>query len=494
MENSNIKRLNERAYKIFDEILDLDTNFKRIYDIRFNDIQPGCTHLFSHLLSRFLVDNCIKNPHVLLSGDNRRDTPLILDELEEGFLEAGFTVINAGYNNITPMFEREREKLGICGINVTASHQSKQFNGLKIVIEDKPDEQLINEIKKKSVKISGKEVHYAQQILRERYIDEIVAYGSDLKGIETPMLIDAMQGSSFWFFKEVADRLGFNYEGFRTEPNGNFPLTTNGPDPSQYANIDYLRQAKTNASLIHLIDGDGDRYGLALNINNEIRMVESPIYSVLRAKSLLEQEPERKCFVTETVLYHIVRESLEKLGIEAKIANRGRKNLIEAVRDCRDKALGGEELSLHHYDENGFDDAIRNVLETIRISQKVSLEDEIQNISNEIKYFIPELRVDYQGDRRTLYKNLENTFPLAHESDGIFIPSKDIHSNLRCSSNENAVTLNVSSSRRSDVEDFVEYIYSKISHFDKNLSQSLKEDYERKMEDRRKYCFPGELK
>ena len=73
---------------------------------------------------------------VAVGRDGRLSGPQLVDALIEGLLEAGITVIDIGMVT-TPMLYFAASTLCRSGIQVTGSHNPKDYNGFKMVLAAK---------------------------------------------------------------------------------------------------------------------------------------------------------------------------------------------------------------------------------------------------------------------------------------------------------------------------------------------------------------------
>ncbi|MEA2036256.1 MAG: hypothetical protein U9O94_02020 [Nanoarchaeota archaeon] len=431
--------------------------------------------------------------YFLVSGDGRLDTAQITHEIQEALIEQGITVLSAGYENTTPFFDVNREWLGISGVNVTASHQSHEYNGFKLVF-DAPNNKKgsISQLIKDATKYHGQEIFDVQSLLFQRYTSGLIEFASGIES-DGAVLYDAMHGASYPFFETVARAISLEHIPFREKSNGYFPLTAKGPDPSYYANLSFLRQHANQfgCSMIHIADGDGDRYALSLNIDGEILMIEPAYFVALRAANL--KEGRRTKYVAEHSLAAVVNAYLRTHGVGVIAVKRGRASHIGATKRLRYKAIGASEIGLHHYDENGFDDAVKNTFELMKINQRIiendgNLIQELGKIKQELPFFFPELRVGSAVPKNMLYKEIKDAYPESNEGDGIIYRTNGLFWNLRASSNADEKTLNISGDE-SKVHRAFEDLTSRLSKIDTGLANAFREDLEKKLQDREKFCF-----
>ncbi len=200
---------------------------------------------------------------VLIGRDCRLSSNEIFDSLSSGFIDAGVDVYNADLTT-TPMIYFGTSYFNFpFSIMITASHNPKEYNGLKISgqnsipigyetginkIEDAIVNNRLNIIKKDK---KGK-------IINHKYYDD---YSSFLKKYKYPNLsikyvIDFSNGMASLFFQSLFSEVKkvINYD-----INGNFP--SHEPNPLEEENRHQIVELvkKENADIGIIFDGDADR-------------------------------------------------------------------------------------------------------------------------------------------------------------------------------------------------------------------------------------------
>ncbi|MFA5855930.1 MAG: hypothetical protein WC867_01105 [Candidatus Pacearchaeota archaeon] len=462
----------DKLAKLYEKISKLDNGYHQL-DSRGKNIPKGSFSFIGNNIANKLLERNEK--YFMLSGDGRINTPIIIDELTEELTKKGINVIYAGYNNTTPMFDIERERLGISGAMITASHQRPEFNGIKLIfnsLSNKPKlAHLMNEIR------NGSKVIYAERLLKEDYIDRL---DKKIGVIESgsKIIYDALQGTSFEIFKELASRKGVKYYSFRETPNPFFRLTSGSPDPSNPDNFKKLSESIKDIlehDFIAIVDGDGDRFGLAI----DDYLVPPPIISALRAEFSGCDK-----FVTEYCVSSIIKDYLNKRGIEVIERKRGRNNIIPI---CKENLIPGSEISLHNFGPDGIDDGVYNTFEFIHLSQKLknenkTLREKIKEMGSEIRGFYPEIRVDTENNSAELVNKLSkiNSYSSYPNDDGIRIDNNEYGLFIRGSSNENSLTLNLNwiKGNESKAQKKLEEVFNELNKIEPGLREKLQKRLE----------------
>ena len=149
------------------------------------------------------------------------------------------------------------------GVMITGSHNPKEYNGIKLVINDKPVSG--NEILKliyvdKPIADKSGNVSYID--IKNDYISEVKDnINFDFKN-KIKIVIDCGNGAAGCIAPILYKELGCEVIELYSEVDGSFP--NHHPDPGKLENLKALIDSvrATNADLGLAFDGDGDRVGL----------------------------------------------------------------------------------------------------------------------------------------------------------------------------------------------------------------------------------------
>jgi len=208
---------------------------------------------------------------VAVGRDGRLSGPSLSAALIRGLVAAGIRVIDIGMAT-TPMLYFAANTACQSGIQVTGSHNPKDYNGFKMVLAGRAiygDEiqalcQMI-ETETWQLKAGGSVSHldvladYTQRIVGDirlaRPMKIVVDSGNGIAGASAPGIFRALGCEVIELFSEV---------------DGEFP--NHHPDPSKPENLQDLMNAlkTTGAELGLAFDGDGDRLGIVTQDGNNI--------------------------------------------------------------------------------------------------------------------------------------------------------------------------------------------------------------------------------
>ena len=208
---------------------------------------------------------------VAVGRDGRLSGPSLSGALMRGLVAAGLEVIDVGMVT-TPMLYFAANTLCTSGIQVTGSHNPKDYNGFKMVMRGRAiygDE--IQAIHAMMVN----ETWVLQDGGSVRHVDVLAAYRERIVGdikLARPMkiVVDSGNGIAGASAPAILRAIGCEVIELFSAVDGNFP--NHHPDPSKPENLRDLIQAlkDTGAELGLAFDGDGDRLGIVTREGNNI--------------------------------------------------------------------------------------------------------------------------------------------------------------------------------------------------------------------------------
>ncbi|MBC5765881.1 phosphomannomutase/phosphoglucomutase [Ramlibacter albus] len=209
---------------------------------------------------------------VAVGRDGRLSGPSLSAALVRGLTSTGLDVIDVGMVT-TPMLYFAASTLCESGIQVTGSHNPKDYNGFKMVMRGRAiygDEiqALRQVIEQRSWKQAGQPGNIRNVNILAPYRDRIVA---DIK-LARPLkiVVDCGNGVAGASAPGIFRAIGCEVTELFSEVDGNFP--NHHPDPSKPENLrDLIAKLKeTGADLGLAFDGDGDRLGIITRGGNNI--------------------------------------------------------------------------------------------------------------------------------------------------------------------------------------------------------------------------------
>ena len=291
---------------------------------------------------------------VAVGRDGRLSGPALSAALIRGLVAAGIDVIDIGPAT-TPMLYFAACTLCTSGIQVTGSHNPKDYNGFKMVMAGKAIygeeiQALRRTIEADSgERVTGGSVRHVD-VLAD-YTDRIVA---DVK-LARPMklVVDCGNGIAGASAPALFRALGCEVTELFSEVDGNFP--NHHPDPSKPENLQDLMRAlrETDAELGLAFDGDGDRLGIVTKDGHNIYPDRQMI---LFAQDVLSRVPGGN-ILFDVKCSQRLAPAIEAAGGVPVIYKTGH-SLIKARMKELDSPLGGEMSGHIFFKERwfGFDD------------------------------------------------------------------------------------------------------------------------------------------
>jgi phosphomannomutase len=291
---------------------------------------------------------------VAVGRDGRLSGPSLSAALVRGLVAAGVEVIDVGCVT-TPMLYFAATTLCTSGIQVTGSHNPKDYNGFKMVMAGRAiygdDIQAIRTMMEDeswvlkaggSVRSVDVTPTYRERIVSDirlaRPLKIVVDCGNGIAGATAPDIFRAIGCEVIELFSEV---------------DGNFP--NHHPDPSKPENLrDLMATLKsTNAELGLAFDGDGDRLGIVTKQGNNIYPDRQMI---LFARDVLSRVPGGQ-IVFDVKCSQRLAPAIEAAGGKPLMYRTGH-SLIKAKMKELDSPLGGEMSGHIFFKERwyGFDD------------------------------------------------------------------------------------------------------------------------------------------
>ena len=344
--------------------------------------------------------------NICVGYDGRLSSPKIFDLLSKGLLSTGINVINISLVT-TPMLYFSTFQLKTkSGIMITGSHNPPEYNGFKIVINDKTlstkDIQILYQRIINEEYFSGKG-KISNKNIKPSYLEKIY---SDIK-LARPIkiTIDCGNGATSICAEEIYKGLGAKVETLFCSINGNFP--NHHPDPSNLENFEALRENLSNgkSELGLAFDGDGDRLGV-MSKNGEIIFPDRQL--LLFAEDVLKNNQGASIIFDVKSTRHLFSWIKERGGIPI-IWKTGHSLIKAKIKES--KAILAGEMSGHMFFNDrwyGFDDGVYAGARLIEILSHYDNPSEILEALPK-SFSTPELNIQLiEGEQHKIIKILQN--------------------------------------------------------------------------------------
>src|SRR5512133_2708108 len=291
---------------------------------------------------------------VAVGRDGRLSGSSLGAALMRGLADAGVEVIDIGLAT-TPMLYFAANTLCASGIQVTGSHNPKDYNGFKMVLAGRAIYGDEIQALRRMMETETWELRTGGQV---RNVDVLAAYQARIVGdikLARPMkiVVDCGNGIAGASAPGILRAIGCEVTELFSEVDGNFP--NHHPDPSKPENLrDLMAALKTSDAEIGLaFDGDGDRLGIVTKEGNNIFPDRQ---LMLFARDVLSRVPGG------TILFDVkcsqrLAPAIEAAGGVPLMFKTGH-SLIKAKMKEVDSPLGGEMSGHIFFKERwyGFDD------------------------------------------------------------------------------------------------------------------------------------------
>ena len=291
---------------------------------------------------------------VVVGHDIRLSGRALVDALTEGLRHGGTKVIDIGQCGTEMIYFATAHLNADGGIMVTASHNPKEYNGMKLVRKDaRPisGDTGLKEIGEMAVasnfvhaQVAGKTLGELEKVdIVPAYIEHLLSYVD--KSALKPMKIVANPGNGGAgpIMKELAKHLPFEIISIFDEPDGSFPNGVPNPIlmPNREATAKVVRE--TGADLGIAWDGDFDRCFL---FDENAEFIEGYYIVGLLAEVFLLKEPGAKIMYDPRLTWN-TEAILERDGGIPVRCKSGHAFMKECMR--QNEVLYGGEMSAHHY-------------------------------------------------------------------------------------------------------------------------------------------------
>jgi phosphomannomutase len=386
---------------------------------------------------------------VAVGRDMRTSSPAMAAAVIRGAVEGGADVVDIGMIG-TEMLYFAVGALGLDGgIAVTASHNPKEYTGMKIVRRGAlpvGGDSGLPEVRARAERgfLEGQRPLGAthEEDIRPGWVEKVMSFVDPEAVRPLRVVIDAANGMAGAMLPPVLDRVPVDAVRCHFEPDGTFP--NHEPNPLLPENRAFIvEKVRTErADLGVAFDGDADR---CFFVDDTGEFVPGDFVTALLAEAMLEREPGA------TIIYDVraswaVRDVVEAAGGRA-LANRVGHAFIKHRMRQENAAFAGE-VSGHYYFRDYFqaDSGVVPMLLVLElVSRRGKRLSEILAPFRERYFLTGELNATVDDVALKLQELKERFGPEGDVShlDGISVTAADWHMNVRPSNTEPLLRLNL---------------------------------------------------
>ena len=377
----------------------IDESIFREYDIR-GIVPDQINDLSVKAIAKAVAIKCRNEEvdEIALGRDGRLSGDYLLRFLSRELKSFGINILNLGIVSSPLLYFAAKKIKSKSGIMITGSHNPKNYNGFKIVINDSPvsgieildliSEELVN------LKNSGREI--VRQNIMDEYINEVISQaGSNVKAMK--IVVDCGNGSAGEIAPKLIRSLGHQVIELFCKIDGNFP--NHHPDPGKIENLqDLIKVVKNESADIGIaFDGDGDRLGVVSG-NGEIIYPDQLM--MIFSKEVLKNY-QGKEIVFDVKCTNLLNKIITDAGGIPLMSPSGHFHIKNALKKTKAPLAG--EMSGHIFFNDrwyGFDDAHYAAFRLIEIlkKSKSSLDSLVKDLPK--AFSTPEMNLNVEENRK----------------------------------------------------------------------------------------------
>jgi phosphomannomutase/phosphoglucomutase len=313
---------------------------------------------------------------IVVGMDGRVHSPEIKHELVRALRESGFDIIFIGVCHSPALYFALHTQGYDAGVMITASHNPKEYNGLKICLGTtsvwgKAIQELYALYARNArVKIEHTG-SYAERAILPAYIDWLVNHFPKLRNMQLSAVIDCGNGAGGSVIPDLVKAMNWQHvKVLFPEVDGSYP--NHEADPVHAENMqDVKRVLETSDIMVGVgLDGDADRMA---PMTKDGRLVSGDLLLGIFAQSA--SLPAESAVVCDVKSSFALLDRLKELRLQPVLSPSGH-SIIKDIMKQHDAPLGGE-LSCHFFFHDryfGYDDGVYAMLRLFETIQEVSLD------------------------------------------------------------------------------------------------------------------------
>ncbi len=314
-------------------------------------------------------------PKIVVGRDMRLSSPALSAAFIEGARKQGADVVDIGLCSTDTIYFASGA-LDLPGAMFTASHNPKEYNGLKIcrrkaapISEDTGIADIRDLVVKGEFPAAARYGDLEERDMLDDYVRHVMSFVDVGKIKPLKIVVDAGNGMAGMLVPALFSKLPVELVPYCFELDGSFPH--HQPSPIEPQNIKLLQDwvLENRADLGMAFDGDADRVFL---VDDRGEPVSASLTTAMVAKRILETHPGEKV-IYNAVNSWIVPETIRQYG-GTPIRERVGHSFIKQTMAETGAIFGGEHSGHYYFRDNYRADsgliAAMFVLETISLEDK----------------------------------------------------------------------------------------------------------------------------
>ena len=434
----------------------------KTYDIR-GKLNSEISEEFAYKVG-YAVAKSLSAKIVIIGFDARATSEGLAKALSQGIIATGADVIQIGLAGTEEMYWGVTHFKACAGIEVTASHNPIDYNGMKIVkshsqpLEKKEFQKIKFAVEKNSFPLSETfgNIYFKQSEARDAYIEKLITFVQPKNLKKLKILLNFGNGAAGPTFAALENALkkklvAADFVCMHQNPD---PLFPNGiPNPLLIENrkltADAIRDHGADFGVA--FDGDFDR---CFFFDGNGDYINGEYIIAFLAELFLKREPKAKIVHDCRVVWN-VKNRIKALSGRSIVSKTGHAFIKHEMR--KSEAIYGGEMSGHHYFRDfAFCDS--GMIPWLLVWEYLSLTGKsLDEINKQNKDFYPSSgELNFTVAEPELYLSKIKSFYLASsidfdELDGLSMVFENWRFNLRKSNTEPLLRLNIETKGSTDL-------------------------------------------
>ncbi len=431
----------------------------KAYDIRGiypQDLNAEIAQKVVQGIHRFFSEALEKQVYTVGIGrDMRLSSPEIYESVKSTLERYGLKIHDLGLVS-TPGIYYAALKLNLDGIiQITASHNPKEYNGLKFLI--RRGDRLVKASGKfgipkvKDYVLSEDFLPFSNkkgEIIKQEnfdkvFVEDTLKYFGSFEPPKIKVVVDTANAMGVLFLKPLFERLGMKTIFINEELDGSFP--SHEADPLKPKNLKQLQEEvlKQKADLGIAPDGDGDRIFF---VGEKGEIIPPTRITSLVAKKVFEERKGKRAVVDVRYVRNVQRIA-EEFGGEIILTRVGHAFITEKVNETKAFFAGESSGHYYFYDFGGGENSLlpllyllKEVYETGKSVSQIIFSLSLVYESGEINFRIPEGKTSQE-----VFNSVEKRFSDGKvvKIDGLTVEFEEWRFNFRASNTEPLIRLNL---------------------------------------------------
>jgi phosphomannomutase len=446
----------------------MDRTIFKAYDIR--GVYPRDFSEKDASIIAYEAASFVSAKRIAVGFDSRKGSSQIANSVSNALLGVGSAVSVLGLVGTCEFYYSVLSGNYDMGIMVTASHNPREYNGMKIVLKNAVplgNDNGLSEIMERSIDYElhspPKKGVLERKTFRKEFIDYSLSsgYAEPSKIRQMKIVVDASSGSMGPVLADFFSMLPAEVISLNFEPNGSFP--SHGPNPLEEQSRELISKkvAEEGADLGIIFDGDGDR---VFFIDEKGAYVPGDVAAALLG-SLISARGKKEKILYDLRSTRFFPDMVSKSGGIPIMCRVGHAFIKKQMRE--EKASFAGELSGHYYYriKNAYFE--NSLISCLQIMQLVSEQGALSALAAKNPYFSSGEKNFEAAEKEHIISEIEKMLskePLKKVSrlDGLSMEFGSWRFNIRASNTEALLRLNVEADSREMLAEKLEMIGNKI--------------------------------